>query len=324
MFDLFAKMLSSLSTFLFPVFASYKALKSSDPAQLTPWLMYWVVLACLLLVESWTEWFLSLLPFYAWIRAFFLLYLVLPQTQGARLLYQSHVHPFLASHEASIDNFISSLHDRAKAAGVTYLRSALAFLKEHLLGIPPSPPSPKSSSPSRHLSSSSPTSYASSLLARFNVPAARPTPSDFYTLLTSFLNPSSPTLIPSDLHTPEERLSYVATQRERLRVLLRALDQEASDLSTATPGMTTAPAAHAAAAEAHVTLPGSLGPELAAGSIRLPKRKSDSDFETVDAEGVGEEKRTGSGGWMPWGWGKDKAGDSRRASSSGVEMRRGS
>lgn len=48
----------SLASFLLPIFASYKALKTSDPAQLTPWLMYWVVFACALLVESWTEWVL--------------------------------------------------------------------------------------------------------------------------------------------------------------------------------------------------------------------------------------------------------------------------
>jgi len=81
MFDIFAKLLSyvmaprlaalipghwtdprspnsSAASFLFPLFASYKALKTGDPSQLTPWLMYWVVLACVLLVESWTEWFL--------------------------------------------------------------------------------------------------------------------------------------------------------------------------------------------------------------------------------------------------------------------------
>jgi hypothetical protein len=44
---------SSIPTFLFPVFASYKALKTSDPALLTPWLMYWVVLAIALFAESW-------------------------------------------------------------------------------------------------------------------------------------------------------------------------------------------------------------------------------------------------------------------------------
>ena len=37
---------SSFASFAFPIFASYKALKANDPAQLTPWIMYWVVLAC--------------------------------------------------------------------------------------------------------------------------------------------------------------------------------------------------------------------------------------------------------------------------------------
>lgn len=44
---------------MFPVFASYKALKANDPAQLTPWLMYWVVVACVLVVESWVGWVVS-------------------------------------------------------------------------------------------------------------------------------------------------------------------------------------------------------------------------------------------------------------------------
>lgn len=48
---------STVITFLFPIFASYKALSTSDPAHLTPWLMYWVVLSCFSLVESWT-WFI--------------------------------------------------------------------------------------------------------------------------------------------------------------------------------------------------------------------------------------------------------------------------
>ncbi|KAJ5738960.1 TB2/DP1/HVA22-related protein [Penicillium malachiteum] len=54
MFGIFADLLSSVITILFPVFASYKALRSSDPSQLAPWLMYWVVLSVILLAESWT------------------------------------------------------------------------------------------------------------------------------------------------------------------------------------------------------------------------------------------------------------------------------
>jgi hypothetical protein len=44
----------SVISVLLPIFASYKALRSSNPAELAPWLMYWVVLSGILLVESWT------------------------------------------------------------------------------------------------------------------------------------------------------------------------------------------------------------------------------------------------------------------------------
>ncbi|CAI0653567.1 unnamed protein product, partial [Colletotrichum noveboracense] len=178
MFDIFAHLLSSIASFLFPLFASYKALKTSDPAQLTPWLMYWVVLACALLVESWTEWILIWIPFYAYIRLFFLLYL----TQGARIIYQTHVHPFLQDNEAQIEEFISEAHDRLKAAGIAYLKRAIELIKTNVLGLPPGEPEPAATPPPASQS------YTQSLLARFSVPAARWAPAgntgtDFYNLL---------------------------------------------------------------------------------------------------------------------------------------------
>lgn len=45
---------SSALSILFPIFASYKALRSGSPLELAPWLMYWVVVSVILLVESWT------------------------------------------------------------------------------------------------------------------------------------------------------------------------------------------------------------------------------------------------------------------------------
>src|SRR6266536_1221210 len=129
------------------------------------------------------------IPFYAWIRLGFLLYLILPQTQGARVLYESHVHPFLRDNEIAIDDFISSAHDRAKAAGVIYLKHAIELIRQHLLGLPPKDPTPPPT-PSTF-------TYAQSLIARFNIPSARPamasnpissatsTATDFYALLAS-------------------------------------------------------------------------------------------------------------------------------------------
>ena len=36
----------------------------------------------------------------------FLLYLILPQTQGAKFLYEEYVHPYLEKNETQIDDFI--------------------------------------------------------------------------------------------------------------------------------------------------------------------------------------------------------------------------
>ncbi len=76
-------------------------------------------------------------PFYAYLRLFLLSYLVLPQTQGARLLYQSYIQPFLAQHEADIDIFISHARNRARAIGLQYLKRAMDFIKENLLRLQP-------------------------------------------------------------------------------------------------------------------------------------------------------------------------------------------
>jgi len=76
-------------------------------------------------------------PFYAYLRLFLLSYLVLPQAQGARLLYQSYIQPFIAQHEADIDIFISHARNRARAIGLHYLKRAMDFLKENLLGLQP-------------------------------------------------------------------------------------------------------------------------------------------------------------------------------------------
>ncbi len=268
------------------------------------------------------------IPFYSWIRLGFLLYLILPQTQGARVLYQTHVQPFLHDNELAIDDFISSAHDRAKAAGITYIKQAIELIKQHVLSLPPKEPTPPPT-PSTY-------TYAQSLLARFNLPSARPafpinpipgatsTANDFYALLASAVTAAtgtsstqvrdlsnSGTLIPPTIDG-EERLTFIAAQRERLSILLSALDKEASNLQN-----------EGVKPLAPKTMPsmffdGSSGTEEEpterpkSAMSGLSTRRSEADFENIDAESGTEEventrrqaKRTqSSGSWMPWSWG---------------------
>ncbi|MBE3045692.1 HVA22/TB2/DP1 family protein, partial [Candidatus Bathyarchaeota archaeon] len=125
------------------------------------------------------------IPFYAYIRLAFLLYLVLPQTQGARILYQTRVHPYLEANESRIEDLIATAHERLRTTGLSSLRYAIHYVKSMLLGQPieeqpPAPPPRRGSGPG----------YAQGLLARFAIPAARlggagATGADFYNFLSS-------------------------------------------------------------------------------------------------------------------------------------------
>ncbi|KAF3761672.1 hypothetical protein M406DRAFT_295360 [Cryphonectria parasitica EP155] len=347
MFDIFAKLLSSIASFLFPLFASYKALKTSDPAQLTPWLMYWVVLACALLVESWTEWFLVWIPLYPYIRLLFLLYLVLPQTQGARIIYTTYVHPYLEDNESQIEDLIATTHDKMKAAGMAYLKRAIELLRTQVLGMPPSPES-QSASESDIPASQRPRSYTQSLLERFQLPQARwpgatgSASQDFYNFLTSAVAAASGsgsggatreeaadgatsssadisgvgafpagdmtasgTLVPPTIRGNVDKMSFLAAQRERLNLVLGALDREAAALQSSST------AAQDVSLDSGTDRP----PTSASGRSGLSKSRSEVDFEKIEAESGAEDNAPEEGesarptpaasgsSWMPWGWG---------------------
>ncbi|CCE31871.1 uncharacterized protein CPUR_05726 [Claviceps purpurea 20.1] len=348
MFDLFAMLLSSIASFLFPIFASYKALKTSDPAQLTPWLMYWVVFSICLLIESWFSFILFWVPFYGYIRLLFFLYLILPQTQGARVLYEDKVHPFLRDNEYAIDEFIASAHHRLKNAGLAYFRRAIDYIKTNFLNLPPTPAA-ESASPASS-ASSAPQGYTQSLLARFSVPTARWSGAagtgmgnDFYSLLANAVSAttsaaggggsgaaasgSSATLVPPHLRGSAEKMDFITAQRERLNIVLNALDREAQQMqadgssrssssNNNTPGDGDEPSQRPPS-----------GMSMFSG---LSKSRSETDFEKVEAEsgaedevtlrrrqasshkgevgagaGAGADAGAGPGAgssWMPWGW----------------------
>ncbi|KAL8813561.1 MAG: hypothetical protein Q9200_000170 [Gallowayella weberi] len=318
MFDIIPNLLSSLITILFPIFASYKALRTSDPAQLIPWLMYWVVISCCSLVEYWTFFIVSWVPFYAYLRLFLLSYLVMPQTQGARLIYQSYIHPFLAHHESDIDIFITSAHDRAKTAGLQYLKRAIDFIKQNVLGMQAQHAPPPSQGET----------YAQNLFSRFNLPSARQglaaPAGDFYGLLSAAIGQVGAgggsraaqveemtrggTLIPKNITDNAEKMTFLATQRERLRILLTALDKEASDLSTEEM--------------IQKDVERRLG-ETQGGDIK--KSRSETEFDTIDdKEDLGSEKQgTPAGGsWMPWNWGRGAKREAK-ARSTGLDTASG-
>lgn len=98
---------------LYPAYASYKAVKTKNIREYVRWMMYWIVFALFMAVETFTDIFVSWFPFYYEIKMAFVLWLLSPYTKGASLLYRKFVHPSLSRHEKEIDTYIVQAKERS-------------------------------------------------------------------------------------------------------------------------------------------------------------------------------------------------------------------
>lgn len=240
-----------------PCYLAYKSLRTGDPAQTTPWLIYFIMLTLALLAESWTLFVIGWMPFYSWFRLFFLLYMVLPQTQGAKFLYLTYFEPFILHHEHQIDAFIGQTHARLEQMGLGYMNIVVEWLREKVLG---------QSSPQAHAATSVPpgaqgyATYAADLLSRFAMPQARtnaaPAVSGAGGMLgmlssaagAAMSNQSTSRSMPAATQaagipdsllsgigamSSDQKSSYIVSQRDRLTNMLKALDKEQQTLDLA-------------------------------------------------------------------------------------------
>ena len=98
----------------------------------------------------------------------------------------------------------------------------------------------------------------------------------------------SGTLIPQGMTSASEKMTFLSTQREKLRVLLSALDKEADGLGTE--------AAIERDVEKRMT-----GEQLGDG---LRMSKSEAEFEEIGKDDLkGEGAKVQASGWTSWAWG---------------------
>lgn len=287
--------------------------------------MYWTTLSLALAAESFLYPILSWVPFYSWIRLGAHLYLVLPGQQGSVFVYQNYIHPFLYQHEREIDRFITNSHDKAKAAGLQYLKQGIEWVKVNLLGMQPRRPTPPAS---RNVS------YSQALLNRFVMPSARPDgfsgassqpgagagANDLFSMLGGMVAQAagpggasrsrdaqardlsaSGNLVPQNL-SGDERSAFISTQKDHLRILLEAFDKEASreHIPTTSPPYPTNDGP---------------GPNFQdflrpAAEGLLNRNKSEAEFEDLGYEHVSTgsnrpspKPHEKSGSWSKWVWG---------------------
>jgi len=112
-----ADFLCNFIGFLYPAYASIKAIESREKDDDTKWLTYWVVYSVFSLVEFFADIFLFWIPFYWFFKCVFLVYCMAPvANNGAVTIYYKIIRPFILKHESKIDSGINKAKDAAKSA----------------------------------------------------------------------------------------------------------------------------------------------------------------------------------------------------------------
>ncbi|XP_046543145.1 receptor expression-enhancing protein 5-like isoform X1 [Haliotis rubra] len=107
-----AQFLCNFIGFLYPAYASIKAIESREKDDDTKWLTYWVVYSVFSLVEFFADIFLFWIPFYWLLKCIFLVWCFIPaQCNGSTMLYYKFIRPFILRHQDRIDTALADAKD---------------------------------------------------------------------------------------------------------------------------------------------------------------------------------------------------------------------
>ncbi|KAF2028514.1 hypothetical protein EK21DRAFT_101826 [Setomelanomma holmii] len=115
-FNIAGEFLVNIAGFVIPSYYSLNALFSASKVDDTQWLTYWVVYAFLTVFESAVSavyWF----PFYYTFKFVLVLWMALPQTAGAQIIFRSFIQPVFSRYFSESGSTAANLRAAADSAG---------------------------------------------------------------------------------------------------------------------------------------------------------------------------------------------------------------
>ena len=88
-----AHFIVDLVAYLYPAYASVRAIESKGTDDDTQWLTYWLVFSLFKLIEGVADSILQYIPFYFIVKITFLVWCFYPGTDGAKVVYESVIQP---------------------------------------------------------------------------------------------------------------------------------------------------------------------------------------------------------------------------------------
>lgn len=113
-FNIFAGFLTNLIGFFLPAYFSMRALDSPQPQDDVQWLTYWVVFGFFNFVETFVDIILHFVPMYYTFKTLAIVWLMLPQTQGAKVVYTRLLRPLLAQGKPAAQPSVAGVHAHAE------------------------------------------------------------------------------------------------------------------------------------------------------------------------------------------------------------------
>ncbi|EQC28089.1 hypothetical protein SDRG_14182 [Saprolegnia diclina VS20] len=127
---------------LYPAYASFKALETPSTDDDKQWLTYWVVFSITSSAEEVAERVVSYLPGYYVLKCIFLVWLMLPKTRGAIVVYDRYLQPLLKQYEPLLDAKLAALKTYVdnwiadmKANGASYIKQGLTISIEKAMEV---------------------------------------------------------------------------------------------------------------------------------------------------------------------------------------------
>ena len=132
-FGLYASdILILLVKFIYPSYASFKAIESPGDVDDTTWLIYWVVASIFTFCEIYILPFVSWVPFFMLARLLLYIWLQLPFFNGSIFLFNKFIKPFFNKNSSIFDKFLAN-NDQGLSKTVEEFKQVLAETYHEIL-----------------------------------------------------------------------------------------------------------------------------------------------------------------------------------------------
>lgn len=114
-------------TVLYPAVLSIRAIQSQGDDDDKVWLTYWMVFGVFNVLETFLGFVFWFIPYWEWLRLGLFVWLLLPQFNGAKYIYDKVLQPQLTANKATIEKWISmtqNVANSAKESGMEAARQA--------------------------------------------------------------------------------------------------------------------------------------------------------------------------------------------------------